>query len=244
MRSSSFVRRDLAQRLRAHVRPFAVAGVPGHGGVERGREVPARRPAEPLARERAVEPQHRRLAARRPPAARRGPPACRASARAAARRPSRPGARPPRPGPKFHAPPGVALAAAARRPSGSPRAGTARAATGAPRPGARSVTGSPASAARMQSATSRSGAQSPPPITLPARTVASGSPSARYAVGDVLLRGLGGRVGVLAAERVVLAERASRRRRCGSTCRSSRPRRRAARPRRAPPRAPSPCRSR
>ena len=71
--------------------------------------------------------------------------------------------------------------AAARRPRGSPRAGTSTCCHGRTASGARSVTGSPASAARMQSATSRSGAQSPPPITLPARTVASGSPSARNA---------------------------------------------------------------
>ena len=74
----------------------------------------------------------------------------------------------------------------------------------------------------MQSATSRSGAQSPPPITLPARTVAIGSPIARNACGDVLLR----RPWRRSTGRRRRAGRprgtGARCRRCGSTCRSSR----------------------
>ena len=211
------------QRLRAHVRALAAADVPRDGRVERLRRDPSAAPSR-AARGRAAESS--RSTGASPAAAPGGaartssPPGQRCAQRLDDQ--PRPAARRPRPGrssssarsPRRRPP-------AARPAAGSPRAGRARAATAARPPGARTSSGSPASrGAHHVGARSRPRAVSPPPITLPARAVASGSPSAAVRGGDVLLRGLGGGVRVVAAERVVLARSGGPSRRCGSTCRS------------------------
>ena len=107
---------------------------------------------------------------------------------------------------------------APRRTAGSRAAAPGRAATAAPPAGRRSGDRAPADQARTRSGSSRSPAQSPPPMTLPARAVATGA-----------------------------AVAASRRRRSRPPpcSRSTAPGRRAGAPRRAAPAAPgrTPCRS-
>ena len=104
--------------------------------------------------------------------------------------------------------------AAARRAGGSHRGVRGRAATAGWPAGLRTGTGRPAPRARMASGTMRSVAQSPPPMTFPARAVATATPCAgaapgeerasvgrRHALGGRLARG----VGVTPAEGVVLS---------------------------------------
>ncbi len=67
--------------------------------------------------------------------------------------------------------------------AGSPQAVRARAATAAPRRDTRSTDRAPLSIARRQSGTRRSVAQSPPPITLPARAVAIATPCSEWREG-------------------------------------------------------------
>ena len=121
----------------------------------------------------------------------------------------------------------LARQAAGRRSRGSRRERRAHAATAGSIRGLRITAGWPLNAARIRSGTSRSSAQSPPPITLPARTVAIArrpSPKEAFVVrpGHQLGAGLGRAVRVGAAELVVLAIGRGRSRHCDRPCRSSR----------------------
>ncbi len=241
------VRRDLRERLGAHVGAVAVGGVPGHGGVERRRRGPS---AAPSRAARAPAPRRAAAAGASPAAASAAP----------ARTSSPPGQRSahaldePADRPRVAPPPGrsstrvAASGVAGEQPLGDAQVALERAEHVLPRPH-RVRRAQRHRLARERRAHAVGDAAGP----APSRRRRSRCRRARWraaaraprnAAADVLLGGLGGRVRVVAAERVVLAERRARRRRCGSTCRSSRRRRRAAPPRRAAPRAPSRCRSR
>ena len=122
--------------------------------------------------------------------------------------------------------------AAVRPAAGSRTAVRARAATVGWRAGCGCAIGSPTSSALMQSGSSRSSAQSPPPMTLPARAVAT--PSRDRAVGEegapVRRRhqfgaALGAAVGIMAAHAPRSRDRPRATRGSRSICRWS-PRRR------------------
>ena len=164
---------DLPERDGPHVLAGALSAVPFDDPLQGLLEVPRRPPAELALGASGVEREVRGLgrvrAPRRLPARARRP-----RARRAARRSSRRAAPRPRGGPKFQARAASGGARTAPAPAaGSRRAGSARAATGAPRSGLRTRSGLPLSTARSASGSSRSSPRSPPPITLPARAVAT-----------------------------------------------------------------------
>ena len=217
-RSGALVGGDLGERLGAHVRARAVGAVPGDGGVERGVEVPARRPAE-LARGRGS----RRAAAAAP----RRPPRRRARLDDQPARPAvgAPAARPSRPGAASSRAEVPGRAARRRRAAlGDPQVAVQRAEDVLPRPHrlrcADDDAARRASAARMQSATQ------PVRRPVPAADHVAGAdgrdrqPERAERRGDVLLAGLRG--GVRDRRRRAGRPRGTgaRCRRCGSTCRS------------------------
>ena len=111
----------------------------------------------------------------------------------------------------------------------SPPRARARAARGAPRRDSAGSPACPTSSARTQSGISRSADQSPPPMTLPARAVASGGPSCEKAVAKAPGQQSRRRPCCCCRDRDRRAGRpprtAGRRRRSRRPCRWSRPRR-------------------
>ena len=176
-----------------------------------GGEVPARRPVQPRARQRGVELEPVRLVRVRAgvdlPAQRRRP-----TARRGARRSSAPAARRSSAGPKFQP---CATRAVLPRALGEAQVAAQRVEHVLPRADRVGVADAdrrrrPARA-RKTSGSRRSSPQSPPPMTLPARALAtagaSPAPKNERAVGGghQLGAALGARVGVVAAHRLVLA---------------------------------------
>ena len=235
-------RRDLPQRLRPHVRALGAADVPGDRRVERGREIPARRPAE-----RARGPGWSPAAAPAPPrprrpAARRARPARPASAGAAPRRPRPTGSSSPASGPKFQL-------GASPSPASASRSATAQVALER----AEDVLPGP-DGLRRADLERLAGLRGPHDVGHePARR---GVPAADHVAraggddGEPERRGRRRRRAPAPPWRRRRGRRrragrprrsAGRSRRCGSTCRSSRRRPRAARRGRAAPRAPWPC---
>ena len=210
---------DVAARCRRRSAPrrSALAGrpgaVPGRGPADRRRARPTRvasRARRAPWRSRAAAGRLRG-AARRPPSAARHEPA----PQARQERVDHLSDGHARAGAGTEVPGAVAPVAVAQQARAQPEVARQRLEHVLPRPhgagvGARS-TSSPATIARTQSGTSRSAAQSPPPITLPARGAgdahrrAGAEEAAPVGRGDELGAALAGAVGVVAAQRVGLA---------------------------------------
>ena len=165
---------NLLQTARAHILAAVIASVPLHRVRQRLVQTPPRSPAQPRDGLRRIQPQQVRLVNLRrlvgiPSAAARRPKALPAPSPDSA-----PDAHPRRPAQSSSPRQTPRHPRTAARPAADiPHSGSSTCCHGRTASGLRITTASPAAHARIMSGTSRSGAQSPPPITFPARAEAT-----------------------------------------------------------------------